>query len=289
MNILVTGSNGQLGNEMVRVSGNSKDRYVFTDIAELDITNLDDVLALVQKERIDVIVNCAAYTNVDKAEEDEKAADLINHVAVSYLAAAAKSVNATLIHISTDYVFKGINYLPFTEKDTTEPTGVYGKTKLAGEEAVVNSGCNYIILRTAWLYSAWGKNFVKTMLKLTKEKDALPVIFDQIGTPTFAGDLADAIGWILDRRLTGKQDIYHFSNEGVCSWYDFAVVIARLAGNECDVRPIHTFEYPSKVKRPHYSVLDKAKFRETFGYKIPHWMDSLEKCINQIKAPSNGI
>ena len=165
MNILVTGSNGQLGNEMVRVSGKSKDRYVFTDIAELDITKLDAVLSLVRKEQIDVIVNCAAYTNVDKAEDDEKTADLINHVAVGYLAAAAKSVNATLIHLSTDYVFRGINYVPFTEEDMTEPTGVYGKTKLAGEEAVVNSGCNYIILRTAWLYSAWGKNFVKTMLK----------------------------------------------------------------------------------------------------------------------------
>ena len=235
MNILVTGSNGQLGNEMVRVSGKSKERYVFTDIAELDITKLDAVLSLVRKEQIDVIVNCAAYTNVDKAEDDEKTADLINHVAVGYLAAAAKSVNATLIHISTDYVFRGINYVPFTEEDMTEPTGVYGKTKLAGEEAVVNSGCNYIILRTAWLYSAWGKNFVKTMLKLTEEKDILPVIFDQIGTPTFAGDLADAIGWILDRRMTDKKGIYHFSNEGVCSWYDFAAVIARLAGNECDV------------------------------------------------------
>ena len=274
---------------MVRVSGKSKDRYVFTDIAELDITKLDAVLSLVRKEQIDVIVNCAAYTNVDKAEDDEKTADLINHVAVGYLAAAAKSVNATLIHISTDYVFRGINYVPFTEEDMTEPTGVYGKTKLAGEEAVVNSGCNYIILRTAWLYSAWGKNFVKTMLKLTKEKDILPVIFDQIGTPTFAGDLADAIGWILDRRMTDKKGFYHFSNEGVCSWYDFAAVIARLARNECDVRPIHTFEYPSKVKRPHYSVLDKTKFRETFGYKIPHWMESLEKCINQIKAQSDGI
>lgn len=226
MNILVTGSNGQLGNEMVRVSGKSKERYVFTDIAELDITKLDAVLSLVRKEQIDVIVNCAAYTNVDKAEDDEKTADLINHVAVGYLAAAAKSVNATLIHISTDYVFRGINYVPFTEEDMTEPTGVYGKTKLAGEEAVVNSGCNYIILRTAWLYSAWGKNFVKTMLKLTEEKDILPVIFDQIGTPTFAGDLADAIGWILDRRMTDKKGIYHFSNEGVCSWYDFAAVIA---------------------------------------------------------------
>ena len=187
MNILVTGSNGQLGNEMVRVSGKSKERYVFTDIAELDITKLDAVLSLVRKEQIDVIVNCAAYTNVDKAEDDEKTADLINHVAVGYLAAAAKSVNATLIHISTDYVFRGINYVPFTEEDMTEPTGVYGKTKLAGEEAVVNSGCNYIILRTAWLYSAWGKNFVKTMLKLTEEKDILPVIFDQIGTPTLFG------------------------------------------------------------------------------------------------------
>lgn len=289
MKILVTGANGQLGNEMVRVSDNSNDRYIFTDIAELDITNLDAILALVKKEQIDVIVNCAAYTNVDKAEDDEKAADLINHVAVGYLAAAAKSVGATLIHISTDYVFRGINYIPFTEKDNTEPTSVYGKTKLAGEEAVIRSGCNYIILRTAWLYSAWGNNFVKTMMKLTKEKDTLSVIFDQVGTPTFAGDLADAIGWILNRRLTYKTGIYHFSNEGVCSWFDFAVAIARLSENTCDVRPIHTFEYPSKVERPHYSVLDKVKFRETFGYKIPYWMDSLKKCINQIKVQGNEI
>ena len=171
----------------------------------------------------------------------------------------------------------------------TEPTGVYGKTKLAGEEAVVNSGCNYIILRTAWLYSAWGKNFVKTMLKLTEEKDTLPVIFAQLGAPAFASDLAAALGRILDRKMTDKKGIYHFSNEGVCSWYDFAVTIARFAGNTCDVRPIHTFEYPSKLRRPHNSVLDKAKFRETFGYKIPHWMESLEKCINQIKAQSHGI
>ena len=289
-NILVTGANGQLGNEMRVLSAEYKEyTCFFTDVAELDICDEQAVMTFVKENNIHVIVNCAAYTAVDKAEDDEKTADLINHVAVGYLAAAAKSVNATLIHISTDYVFRGINYVPFTEEDMTEPTGVYGKTKLAGEEAVVNSGCNYIILRTAWLYSAWGKNFVKTMLKLTEEKDILPVIFDQIGTPTFAGDLADAIGWILDRRMTDKKGIYHFSNEGVCSWYDFAAVIARLAGNECDVRPIHTFEYPSKVKRPHYSVLDKTKFRETFGYKIPHWMESLEKCINQIKAQNNGI
>ncbi len=289
MNILITGANGQLGCEMARVSLASEHRYIFTDIEQLDITDATAVLEMVQKEKINVIVNCAAYTNVDAAEDDESTADLINHIAVAHLANAAKTAGAVLIHISTDYVFSGINYLPYTERDTTNPIGVYGKTKLAGENAVIDSGCDHIILRTSWLYSKWGKNFVKTMLKLTKEKNALNVIFDQIGTPTYAGDLADAIGWIIDHRMTDKQGVYHFSNEGVCSWYDFTVAISKFAGHTCDIRPIHSFEYPSKVKRPHYSVLDKVHFRETFGYKIPYWMESLEKCINQLKEQNYGF
>lgn len=289
MNVLITGAHGQLGNEMAQVSANSKDHYIFTDIDELDITDLDAILALVKEKQINVIVNCAAYTNVDKAEEEEKTADLINNVAVGYLAMAAKSVGATLIHVSTDYVFNGENNVPYTERDMTEPTGIYGKTKLAGENAVVNSGCNYIILRTAWLYSIWGNNFVKTMLRLTKEREVLSVIFDQIGTPTYAGDLADAIDWIIKRRMVDQKGIYHFTNEGVCSWYDFTVAICQMGGNDCDVRPIHSDEYPSKVRRPHYSVLDKTRFRETFGYKIPHWTESLEKCINQLKATNYGL
>lgn len=291
MNILVTGSNGQLGNEMRIAAKGNENRYLFTDVNQpagvetlyLDITDLEAVRKMIADNKVDIIVNCAAYTNVDKAEEDELTADLINHKAVGYLAIAAKEAGATLIHISTDYVFNGESNVPYSEQDMTAPTGVYGKTKQAGENAVVSSGCNYIILRTAWLYSPWGKNFVKSMLQLTRDRDTISVIFDQIGTPTSAEDLADAIKWIIDRRMTGHKGIYHFSNEGVCSWYDFAVVIAKLGGNTCDVRPIHSDEYPSKVKRPHYSVLDKTKFRETFGYRIPYWMESLEKCINQLK------
>lgn len=281
-NILVTGANGQLGNEMRAMSLQSEDKYVFTDVAELDITDAQSIRTLVEKEKINIIVNCAAYTNVDKAEEDKQTANLINNVAVGNLAIAAKSVNATLIHVSTDYVFNGESNVPYTECDMTEPTGVYGKTKLAGENAITDSGCNYIILRTAWLYSVWGNNFVKTMLKLTGEKDSLNVIFDQIGTPTYAEDLAKAIVWIIDRNMTDQTGIYHFTNEGVCSWYDFTVAIGDIGGNHCNIRPIHSDEYPSKVKRPHYSVLDKVKFRETFGYQIPHWRESLEKCINQL-------
>jgi dTDP-4-dehydrorhamnose reductase len=289
MNILVTGAHGQLGNEMVRVSDKSKDHYVFTDINELDITNRDVLHTFVNKEQIDIIVNCAAYTNVDKAEEDERTANIVNNVAVGYLAEAAKSVGATLIHVSTDYVFSGKNNVPYTEHDMPEPIGIYGKTKFAGEKAIVASGCNYIILRTAWLYSVWGNNFFKTMLRLTKERESLNVVFDQIGTPTYAGDLADAIGWIIDHRMIDKKDIYHFTNEGVCSWYDFAVAIGKLGENMCNIRPVHSYEYSSKVKRPHYSVLDKVKFRETFGYQIPYWMESLERCINQLKTKKYEI
>lgn len=283
MNILITGANGQLGTELSLTSSNSKkDNYFYTDIEKLDITSPSSVLNFVKSNEIGIIINCAAYTNVDKAEEDKQNADLINNTAVKYLANAAKAVNATLIHISTDYVFKGINYIPFTENDTTDPESIYGITKLAGENAIINSGCKYIIIRTSWLYSPWGNNFVKNMLRLTKEKDALNVIFDQIGSPTYAKDLANAIIWIIDRRMIDQIGIYNFSNEGVCSWYDFAVMINKLAKHNCNISPIHTYEYNSKVKRPHYSVLDKTKFRETFGYVIPHWVDSLDKCINQL-------
>jgi dTDP-4-dehydrorhamnose reductase len=289
MNILVTGSNGQLGRELARVAAASGDRYVLTDIAELDITDRQAVLARVKAEQIEVIVNCAAYTEVDRAEEAEAVADRINHLAVGSLAEAAGAVDATLIHISTDYVFNGKYYLPYTENDTADPQGAYARTKRAGEEAIIGSSCRYIILRTGWLYSRWGNNFLKTMLKLTRERETLGVVFDQVGTPTFAGDLAEAIGQLIDRRMTDRTGIYHFSNEGVCSWYDFAVAIARLAGHRCDIRPIHTAEYPCRAARPPYAVLDKTKFRETFGLRIPHWAESLENCLMQMKTQDNGL
>lgn len=282
MNILITGSNGQLGNEMRRVSANSNDRYIFTDIDDLDITNLESIQLILKEKKIDVIVNCAAYTNVDKAEDDKDTAEKINHRAVYYLAIAAKEANATLIHISTDYVFDGNNNTPYTETEMTSPLGVYGITKLAGENAIKEVGCKYIIIRTAWLYSQFGKNFVKTILNLTANKDSLKVVFDQVGTPTYANDLAKGIYHIISHRLLNHQGIYHFSNEGVCSWYDFATEIRNLSKNDCNIYPCHSIDFPSKVKRPHYSVLDKTLFRETFGFKIPYWKDSLINCIHEI-------
>lgn len=285
--VLITGANGQLGHEMRRALSGIECHSIFTDIDQLDITDLEAVRRMAVGEGVDVIVNCAAYTNVDRAEDDRATADLINNKAVGNLALAANESGATLIHVSTDYVFDGCGYVPYREDDATAPTGVYGETKLAGELAVTTSGCRHIIIRTAWLYSRWGNNFLKTMLRLTSEREILNVVFDQAGTPTYAGDLADAIAWIIARRMTDKQGIYHFSNEGVCSWYDFTVAINRLAGHRCDVRPIHSDEYPSKVRRPHYSVLDKTKFRQAFGFKIPYWMDSVEKCINGLKAGKN--
>lgn len=284
MNILVTGANGQLGNEMRNVSANSTDNYIFTDIQELDITNLDAIIDIVKSKSIGIIINCAAYTNVDKAEDDFQTADLINNRAARYLAIAAKEVGATLIHVSTDYVFDGNSCIPYTENDMTSPLGVYGKTKLDGEKAIKEIGCNYIIIRTAWLYSVYGKNFVKTMKNLTGSKDSLTVVFDQVGSPTFANDLAKGIFHIIEKNLTDKCGIYHFSNEGVCSWYDFAREINDLCGHSCNVLPCHSYEYPSKVKRPHFSVLDKVKFRETFGFSIPHWKDSLKKCIEELNS-----
>ena len=285
MNILVTGANGQLGSELRLVSRSSKDAYFFTDVAELDITDAAAVLDTVRKLHIEAVVNCAAYTNVDRAEDDAPLAERLNATAVGNLAAAMREVGGLLVHISTDYVFGGnLNNTPCTEEQATNPTGVYGRTKLLGEQAVAASGCRYLIFRTAWLYSEFGKNFVKTMLDLTASKPELHVVFDQTGTPTYAYDLAAAIVDILDnRKFEGRTGIYHYSNEGVCSWYDFTRRIAELAGHTgCDIRPCHSSEFPSKVVRPAYSVLDKTRFKETFGLRIPYWTDSLKTCIRNL-------
>lgn len=277
--ILVTGSNGQLGNEMRLAAASSTHHYIFTDVAELDITDAEAVLRAVRDEKVDVIVNCAAYTNVDKAEDDEATADLLNHRAVANLARAAAEVGAVLIHISTDYVFQGTGCVPCVEEQPTEPLGVYGRTKLAGEEAVRTSGCRYMIFRTAWLYSEFGRNFVKTMQQLTAERDMLQVVFDQVGTPTYAADLAALISHIIEADMLDREGIYHYSNEGVCSWYDFAKEICEQSGNVCHIRPCHSDEFPSKVRRPHFSVLDKTKVKATFGVEVPHWKESLRRCI----------
>lgn len=291
MNILVTGANGQLGHEMQRVAKSCNHNYIFTDVADgyekLDITNIEDIRNMVKKNNVDIIVNCAAYTNVDKAESDYDTANLINNTAAGNLATAMKEAGGTLIHISTDYVFQGDRNTPCQEDWATNPLGVYGKTKLAGEAAIATTGCNSIIIRTAWLYSQWGKNFVKTMQSLTASHDTLKVVFDQVGTPTFAGDLADVIAHIINTGQTNKTGIYHFSNEGVCSWYDFTKLICKLSGNTCDINPCYSEEFPSPVKRPHFSVLDKKKIKETFGIKVPYWTDSLEVCIKQLAEANN--
>lgn len=297
MRILVTGANGQLGNCIRKAAANlttydsrlttSPDEYIFTDVAELDITDAEAVRKMVKDNDIKVIVNCAAYTNVDKAEDDAEFAEVLNAKAVRNLADAAKENDATLFQISTDYVFGGSQgNTPRNEEEPVNPTGVYGLTKLHGEEAVKESACKAIIIRTAWLYSEYGKNFVKTMLTLTSTKPELKVVFDQCGTPTYAQDLADAIVSIISSRsFEGNEGVYHFSNEGVCSWFDFTKMIAEFAGNlDCDVKPCHSDEFPSKVVRPSYSVLDKTKLKETFGLKIPYWTDSLKKCITNLKA-----
>ena len=280
MNILVTGGNGQLGNEMRVVSKESRNRYIFTDVVELDITNLEAIRYMLKMERVDVVVNCAAYTNVDRAEEDEIMADLLNNKAAGNLAVVAKEVGATLIHVSTDYVFQGDKNTPYKEDCETSPLGVYGRTKLAGERSIQATGCNYLIFRTSWLYSSYGKNFVKTMQRLTRDKNSLKVVFDQVGTPTYAGDLAAIIYKVIEKDMLDKQGIYHFSNEGVCSWYDFAQEVCELSGNACNIDPCHSDEFPSKVKRPNVSVLDKTKVKETFGAKVPYWKVSLKHCIN---------
>lgn len=320
MNILVTGANGQLGNEMRILAKNSGDNYIFTDVVEasiesiailkklagedvnietehLDITNLDAIRTMVKENDVKCIVNCAAWTNVDGAEDPDRYAlvEKLNATAPENLAIAMKEVNGLLVHISTDYVFGGDPYnTPCKEEQKGTPTGVYGLTKLHGEQNIQATGCNYVILRTAWLYSEFGKNFVKTMLNLTSSKPQLKVVFDQVGTPTYALDLAQAIYSILvDYQLTlnSKQStlnyekcgIYHFSNEGVCSWYDFTKMIAELAGNNnCDIQPCHSDEFPSLVKRPAFSVLDKTKIKGNFEIIVPYWTDSLKKCVRQM-------
>ena len=295
MHILVTGGNGQLGNEMRQVAQNSTDHYLFTDVVApegvettlLDITDLEAVRALVKKENISCIINCAAYTNVDKAETDEAFCKKLNADAPENLAKAMKEVGGLLVHISTDYVFGGDPYnTPCREEQKGTPTGVYGKTKLLGEQKIQATGVDYLIFRTAWLYSEYGKNFCKTMLNLTATKPALKVVFDQAGTPTYAYDLALAIYTIVnERKYVGNTGIYHYSNEGVCSWFDFTKMIAELSGQTaCDIQPCHSDEFPSPVKRPAYSVLDKTKFKETFGLKIPYWVDSLKVCLKNLKA-----
>ncbi len=290
MNILVTGGNGQLGNCLRNAARGSDDNYIFTDVAgddvvRLDITDADAVSRMVRENDVNVIVNCAAYTNVDKAEDDAELAELLNATAVRNLAEAVKANDGTLIHISTDYVFGKEPYnVPCREDQKGTPTGVYGMTKLHGEQAIAESGCRALIFRTAWLYSEYGRNFVKTMLNLTATKPELKVVFDQVGTPTYAQDLADAIYRIIDgRMMAGNEGTYHYSNEGVCSWYDFTKMIAEYAGNRgCDVQPCHSDEFPSKVVRPSYSVLDKTKFKETFGMGVPYWTDSLRRCIGNL-------
>ena len=298
MNILVTGANGQLGNEMRIVTKNSNDNYIFTDVNQvegvettyLDITDLDNIRKMVLENGVNVIVNCAAWTNVDACETDEKLAVLaekLNAEAPKNLAIAMQEVGGLLIHVSTDYVFGQEPYnTPCSPDQQGTPTGIYGQTKKQGENNIIASGCEYIILRTAWLYSEFGKNFCKTMLNLTATKSALKVVFDQCGTPTYAYDLAAAIYDIItNHKYEGKSGIYHYSNEGVTSWYDFTQMIAKIAGyTECDIQPCYSSEYPSPVKRPSYSVLDKKTFKETFGIRVPYWVDSLEVCINNIKT-----
>ena len=307
MNILITGANGQLGNEMRIVAKTSSDKYIFTDVNQvegfettyLDITDLDAIRAMVKENDVDVIVNCAAWTNVDACETDEKLAALaekLNADAPGNLAVAMREAGGLLIQISTDYVFGKEPYnVPCKEEQKGTPTGVYGETKLHGEQKIIASGCKHVIIRTAWLYSEFGKNFCKTMLNLTATKPSLKVVIDQTGTPTYAYDLALAIEKVMDdykaetaaadSRTYSKTGVYHFSNEGVCSWYDFTKMIQHFARqNECDVHPCHSSEFPSPVTRPSYSVLDKTKIKEVFGVKVPYWTDSLQTCIKNLKG-----
>lgn len=293
MNILVTGANGQLGNEIRIIANNSKDHYIFTDINEvegvetiyLDITNLEAVRQMVAEHQVGAIVNCAAYTNVDAAETNEALADKLNAQAPENLAKAMKEVDGLLIHISTDYVFGQEPYnVPCREDQQGTPTGVYGMTKLRGEQYIAAVGCHHVIIRTAWLYSEFGKNFCKTMMHLTATKPQLKVVFDQVGTPTYALDLAQAIAVVLARFDGTQTGVYHYSNEGVCSWFDFAKMIAEYNGtSDCDVQPCHSNEFPSPVTRPSYSVLDKTKIKEVFGVSVPYWTDSLKQCISNLK------
>lgn len=285
MNILVTGANGQLGTWIRTLAAGESDRYIFTDVAELDICSREAVREMVSKESVDVIINCAAYTDVEGAEDHAELAERLNAGAVAILAGAMKERGGLLVHISSDYVFGGEFYnTPCREDMKGSPTGVYGLTKLHGEQAILESGCKYLIVRTSWLYSEYGRNFVLTMLRLTSEKPRLNVVFDQTGTPTYARDLAAAILDIIGgRKFEAHSGIYHFSNEGICSWFDFARAIASMAGRtECDIQPCHSSEFPSKVVRPSYSVLDKTLIKKTFGVRVPYWTDSLSECISNI-------
>lgn len=298
MNILVTGANGQLGREMRLTAKESSHHYIFTDVAPaegletilLDITDRNAVEQMVSEEQVGAIVNCAAWTDVDACETDSvmaAKAERINALAPAILAQAMRDVNGLLVHISTDYVFGLEPYnTPCDEEQKGTPTGVYGHSKLRGEMVIRNSGVQYIILRTSWLYSEYGRNFCRTMMKLTAEKPQVNVVFDQTGTPTYALDLAQAITTILERESwRGNTGIYNYSNEGVCSWYDFAMTIRKMAGHEaCQINPCHSSEYPSPVKRPAYSVLDKSKFKQTFHLSIPYWAESLLKCVNNLKG-----
>ena len=283
MNILITGCNGQLGNEMQLLEKEHPQHTFFnTDVQELDITNEEAVGQFVNDNQIDGIVNCAAYTAVDKAEDNEELARLLNSVAPAYLAAAVEKRGGWFVQISTDYVFDGTNHTPYTENEPTCPNSVYGRTKLAGEVQAMEACQRTMIIRTAWLYSTFGNNFVKTMIRLGREKQELGVIFDQIGTPTYARDLARAIFVAIEQGI--QPGIYHFSNEGVISWYDFTKAIHRIAGiNTCKVRPLHTSEYPTPANRPHYSVLDKTKIKQTYGIEVPYWEESLQECISLLK------
>lgn len=306
MNILVTGANGQLGNEMRLIAKDSSNNYIFTDVNQvegvdttfLDITDLEAVRKMVAEHQVEAIVNCAAYTNVDAAEDNEALAEKLNAEAPENLAKVMKEVDGLLIQISTDYVFGKEPYnVPCKEGQQGTPTGVYGLTKLHGEQRVIATECKYVIIRTAWLYSEFGKNFCKTMMQFTATKSQLKVVFDQVGTPTYAWDLAQAIAVIIEdykkeafnSHLSSfnysKTGVYHYSNEGVCSWYDFAKMIAEYSGaKSCDVQPCHSDEFPSPVKRPSYSVLDKTKIKDVFGVEVPYWTDSLKKCIHNIRT-----
>ena len=296
MNVLVTGANGQLGNEMRILAKDSQDKYIFTDVnqvegletAFLDITDLKAIRTMVKEQNVNAIVNCAAWTNVDGAEDPEKydLVEKLNATAPENLAKAMKEVEGLLVHISTDYVFGAEPYnTPCKEDQTGTPTGVYGLTKLHGEQKITATGCNHVIIRTAWLYSEFGKNFCKTMMSLTATKPELKVVFDQVGTPTYAFDLAKAITTVIEKFDSSQSGVYHYSNEGVCSWFDFTKMIAEYNGTTaCKVQPCYSCDFPSPVKRPSYSVLDKSKIKSTFGVEVPYWTDSLKKCINNLKS-----
>ena len=283
INILVTGSNGQLGSEIKELSSKYEYNFFFTDRSNIDITKKESIKTFCQTNNINTIINCAAYTAVDKAESDIENADLINRKAVKKLALVSEELNIKLIHISTDYVFDGKTYKPYVEEFQTKPNSVYGKTKLNGENEMINvNPKNSIIIRTSWVYSSYGNNFVKTMLRLGKEKDELGVIFDQVGTPTYAAHLAMAILDIIPKLNNPKVEIYNYSNEGVLSWYDFAKEIMKMAKLNCKINPIETHQYPTPAKRPHYSLLNKSKIKSTFNIEIPYWKDGLDECLRKI-------